>query len=138
MRTLALSILLLASCTKDDNKQSDAGIHVIDAPKLVDAPTPIDAAPDAPPDAPPATPMNITTACDHACAALAACFMEPADPECNTECATDLADCTAAQVMTIDACSTEMCGDVANNMSPLVDCIAAVSCIDMAVTFERK
>jgi hypothetical protein len=143
MRKLALSIVLLAACGGDDNnnKPIDASVQVIDAPKLIDAPKPIDAAvvpPDAPPDAPPATPMNIADACAHACTALSACFMEPVEPDCNTGCAEDLADCTAQQVATIDACSTELCGDIKNNMSPLIDCIVAVSCVDMAVAFPRK
>lgn len=95
----------------------------------------VDAAPDAPPDAPN---MNVVTACMHACDALGVCFMEPADPGCYTDCQTDLADCTAQQVAAIDACSTEMCGDIQNNMSPLITCIMNVSCVEMATAFQRK
>ncbi len=130
MRTLALSILLLAACDKDEPKQADAAIKVIDAPKPIDAA--IDAAPDAPN-------MNVVTACMHACDALAACFMEPADPQCNTRCQTDLADCTVEQVAAVDACSTEMCGDIQNNDSPLITCITGVSCVEMAAPgFSRR
>lgn len=131
MRTLALSILLLAACDKDDPKQVDASVKVIDAPIAIDAPKPIDAAIDAAPDAPN---MDVVTACMHACDAIAACVMQPPDQECYMECQQDLADCTAQQVATIDACSTEMCGDLKNNMSPLLDCIVAVSCVEMATS----
>lgn len=130
MRTLAVSILLLSACDNDEPKHVDASITVVDAPKLVDA------APDAPPDAPN---MNVVTACMHACDALAACVMEPADPSCYMDCQADLADCTPQQVRTVDACSTEMCGDIANNDSPLVNCLTAVTCVEMAVAhFPRE
>jgi hypothetical protein len=127
MRTLL--VLLLVACNKDQPAQVDAAIRV-DA-KLVDAPpdAPADARPDAPPDAPN---MNVVTACTNNCIALAACFMVPADPTCNTECETDLADCTAEQVATIDACSSQPCGaDPENGDSPLIQCLTAVPCIDM-------
>jgi len=134
MRILPLLVLLFA-CSKDPNSHVDASVQVGDS-KLIDAPKPpVDAPPDASPDA---TPMNIVTACDHACTALAACFMEPPDPTCNTECAEDLFDCSAQQVAAIDACSTEMCGDIKNNMSPLLDCIMGVTCVDMLVKDLRK
>ena len=140
MRMLALSILVLAACGGDDdnsnNNKIDASIKIIDAPKPIDAPPLPPDAPPVPPDA--ATPMNIATACDHACTALAACFMEPPDPDCNAGCAADLADCTTMQVATIDACSTELCGDIKNNMSPLLTCITNVTCVDMAVMNPRK
>ena len=133
MRLLIVCLIVLAGCDGDkDNKKPDAG--TIDA-KLVDAPKPIDAAIDAPPDAPN---MNVVTACKHACDAIGVCFMEPADQDCYDECAVDLADCTAQQVATIDACSTEMCGDIENQMSPLIDCITAVSCVEMAIAFPRR
>jgi hypothetical protein len=135
MRTLALSILVIAACGGDDSnhKQIDASIKIIDAPKPIDAA--VDAVPDAPPDA---TPMNVVTACMHACDAIGVCVMEPFGQECYDECAADLADCTAAQVMAIDACSTEMCGDIENKMSPLLTCIQNVACVEMAVAFRRK
>jgi hypothetical protein len=133
---LALSILVLASCGGDDdnsnNNKIDASIKIIDAPK------PIDAAIDAAPDAPPPTPMNILTACMHACDAISVCVMEPFGQECYDECAEDLADCSDAQVATIDACSTELCGDIKAEMSPLITCIMNVACVDMAVAFPRK
>ena len=136
MRILALSILLFAACDKDDNnKQIDASIKIVDAAKAIDAPKPIDAAVDAPPDA---TPMNIVTACMHACDAISVCVMEPLGQECYDECAVDLANCSAAEIATIDACTTEECGDVKGEMSPLLDCIIAVPCVDMAVAFRRK
>jgi hypothetical protein len=137
---IALSIpvsILLAACGNDPSPRTDAGIHVVDA-KAVDA-KPIDAAVDAPPDAPPdAAPMNIVTACMHACDAIATCIGQPPDQDCYDGCQTDLADCSAQQVATIDACSTQPCGDIENNMSPLLDCIVAVSCVEMAVTGSRK
>jgi len=132
MRTLLLLVVLVA-CSKDPKSHVDAAVQVDS--KLIDAPKPIDAPPDVSPDA---TPMNIVTACDHACTALAACFMEPPDPTCNMQCAEDLFDCSAQQVAEIDACSTQMCGDPKNNMSPLLDCIVGVACVDMLVTNLRK
>jgi hypothetical protein len=136
MRTLALSILLLVGCNKDDNnKQIDASMTPIDAAKIIDAPKPIDAAVDAPPDAPN---MNVVTACMHACDAFSVCAMEPLGQECYDECAEDLADCTAQQVAAVDACSTELCGDIENKDSPLLTCITNVTCVDMAVAFPRK
>jgi hypothetical protein len=133
MRILPLLLVVLVACSDDPKSKVDAAVQVDS--KLIDAPKP---PPDAPPDAAPdATPMNITTACDHACTALAACFMEPPDPGCNMGCAQDLADCTAQQVAEVDACSTQMCGDITNNMSPLIDCITAVTCVDM-ITNLRK
>jgi hypothetical protein len=128
MRILA-ALLLIAACHKDDNKSIDAAVHVFqDAPKQIDAPKPIDAPTDSPPDG---ASMDIVTACDHACGALFACLMMQPDPGCTMGCQTDLADCTAQQVQTIDACSSQECGDIENNMSPLIDCIAAVPCVDM-------
>jgi hypothetical protein len=135
MRILALSILLFAACDNDNNKQIDASIKIVDAAKLIDAPKPIDAAVDAPPDA---APMNIVTACMHACDAIGVCLMEPVEQECYQECAADLADCSAADVAAIDACSTQPCGDLKAEMSPLLDCIIAVPCVNMAVAFQRK
>ncbi len=137
MRTLALSILLLAACDKDEPKHADASVTVIDAPPADAA---VDAVPDARPDAPADAPnMDVVTACMHACDAIATCVMQPADPDCYMGCQEDLADCTAQQVATIDACSTEMCGDIINEMSPLIDCIAGVSCVQMAAPgFSRK
>lgn len=137
MRIVLLSVLLFACNDKDSGSHIDASVKLIDAPKVIDAPNvPMDAPPDAPPDA---APMNVVTACMHACDAIAACIMEPSgDPDCYAGCQADLADCTAQQVATIDACSTEMCGDLKNDMSPLLDCIIAVSCVDMAVTDLRK
>jgi hypothetical protein len=132
MRTLALSILLLAACDKDEPKHADASVKVIDAPPADAA---VDAAPDARPDAPADAPnMDVVTACMHACDAIATCVMQPPDPDCYMGCQEDLADCTAQQVATIDACSTEMCGDIKGKMSPLLDCIIAVSCVDMATS----
>ena len=126
---IAILVFLLAACSNDsDNKKVDAAVVIVDS-KIVDAPKPIDAAVDAPPDGPK---MNIVTACTHACNAIAACFMMPPEPDCQMGCEEDLADCTDPQIATIDACSTEMCGDIQNGMSPLIDCITAVSCVQMA------
>ena len=130
---IVLFTLLLVACGKDPETHTDASIHIVDA-KSIDA-APPDAAPDAPPDAPN---MNVVTACMHACDAIAACFSMQPQPSCYSECATDLADCSAQQVATIDACSTEQCGDIQNNMSPLIDCVTAVTCVQMALTSSRK
>ncbi len=89
---------------------------MIDAP-MIDAPMPIDAAMSA-----------ITTTCMNACSALGVCFMD-SDPSCVGGCSADLADCTAQQVQDINACTTLACGD--QNASPIVDCIAAVTCVQM-------
>lgn len=132
MRLALLSVLLFA-CNSDPDSHIDASVHLIDAAKSIDAPPP--PPPDAPPDAPN---MNVVTACMHACDAIGVCIQMPVDPDCYMGCQTDLADCDAQQVATIDACSTEMCGDIKNNMSPLFDCITAVSCVDMALTGSRK
>ncbi len=128
MRTLPV-LLLLAACSKDSKSNLDASIQIIDS-KPPDAP--VDAPPDAPPDAP--VPMNIVTACDHACTAVGACVMMTPPPSCYSECATDLLDCSAQQIAAIDACSSEMCGDIENQMSPLVDCLDAVTCISAMLT----
>ena len=132
MRFLALSILLVAACGKDEPKHVDASVTIGDA-------KPIDAAVDAPPDAPPdASNMSVVAACMHVCDALGVCFMEPTDPECYSDCQTDLADCTAQQVATIDACSTEMCGDIEDESSPIITCITNVACVEMAVALRRR
>lgn len=82
--------------------------------------------------------MNVVTACMHACDAIAACFGEQPEPECCSDCATDLADCTAQQVAAIDACSTEACGDIEAEDSPLLTCITQVSCVEMALRQRRE
>ena len=134
MRT-ALLALLLISCSKDPASHPDASVHLVDAAKTIDAPPP-DAAVDAPPDAPN---MDVVQACTHACDALAVCVNQPTgDPDCIMGCETDLADCTMQQVADIDACKSQMCGDIQNNMSPLLDCITAVSCVNMALTSSSK
>lgn len=79
-------------------------------------------------DAPFADSTAITTACTNLCAALATCFMERRDDDCVAECSADLADCTAEQVMTLDACKSEDCGD--EDDSPFFTCITAVSGVD--------
>ena len=136
MRT-ALLALLLISCSKDPASHPDASIHVVDAPKAIDAPPPPpDAAVDAPPDAPN---MDVVQACTDACNAISACLSGPTnDPDCIMGCETDLADCSTQQVAAIDACKSQMCGDIENNMSPLIDCITAVSCVQMAFTSSSK
>ena len=128
---LVLASLLLIACSKDPKAQIDASVAPLDA-KPIDAA--IDAAPDAPPDAPN---MNVVTACMHACDAIGVCAMEPPEPDCYSECAEDLADCTAEQVATIDACSTQECGDLDED-SPLLTCIIGVACVDMAITGLRR
>ncbi|HEY5922071.1 MAG TPA: hypothetical protein VIV11_10395 [Kofleriaceae bacterium] len=123
----ALLVVLLVACGEDPKPKVDGGVTVIDS-KLIDAPKPIDAAVDAAPDA---TPMNITTACTNVCTALAVCVMEPLDQECVMGCSEDLFDCTAAQIMAVDACRTQACGDL-NEMSPLIQCLEAITCINPA------
>lgn len=87
---------------------------MIDAPQVIDAPA-----------------GSIANACMHACAALGVCFMEPTDPDCVSGCSADLADCSPQQVQQVDACSTQACGDIQNNNSPIITCLSAISCIDM-------
>ncbi|HEY5950222.1 MAG TPA: hypothetical protein VIV40_32225 [Kofleriaceae bacterium] len=139
MRTLLLSILIsssLIACSKDADNHIDASIHVVDAKPVDGAP---DARPDAPPDAAPDAPnMNVVTACMHACDALGVCVMMPADADCYSGCAEDLVDCTDAQVAAVDACSTEACGDIQNNNSPLITCLTSVSCVELAFKDSRK
>ena len=133
MRTLLVTLLVsVAGCDGDGSSlpvDATAAVdaHRIDA-RIVDAPPLIDAPMiDAPGiDAPPG---SAALACMHACDALGVCFMEPTDPSCYAECEADLADCTPQQVQDIDACSTLACGDA--NSSPLMECIAAVPCVDM-------
>jgi hypothetical protein len=118
MRIALLSLLLIA-CSKDPQPSTDASIHIADA---------------TPPNTPStdAPSMNVTTACLHACDAISACAVgRPTDPDCNVECVEDLADCTDEQVATIDTCTSEPCGDIENNDSPLFTCITAVSCVGM-------
>jgi hypothetical protein len=129
---LMLASLLLVACSKDPQAHSDASIVLVDA-KVIDAA--VDAAPDAPPDAPN---MNVVTACMHICDALFVCLGQPTDAKCYSECAADLADCSAEQVATVDACSTEECGDIEGKDSPLLTCVVGVSCIDMALASPRK
>ena len=127
MRIVLLSIVL-AACTKDTPTGTDARvITVIDAPS-------VDAAvqPDAPPDA------TVLPACMHVCDALATCFGGPGNSQCYAGCTTDLGDCSAEQIATIDACSTQACGDPMNDMSPLIDCLRAVTCIEMAVSWPSR
>jgi hypothetical protein len=121
--------LLVFACSKDPDTHVsvDAGDRAVDARQPIDAP--VDARPDAAPDAPN---MDVVTACMHACAALGVCVGQAPDAECQDGCQTDLADCTTEQVATIDACSTQDCGDLENNMSPLLDCITGVSCVSLA------
>nr|MBA3451504.1 hypothetical protein [Deltaproteobacteria bacterium] len=45
------------------------------------------------------------------------------------ECSADLSDCSPQQVQAVDACSNQACGN--ENASPLFDCLAAISCIEM-------
>jgi hypothetical protein len=122
MRSALLSLLLLA-CGDAPKPNTDASITLIDAHM-------IDATVDAPPDA---TNMNVVVACMHACDAVFACSGEQPAPECYSECATDLADCTDQQVAAVDACSSEECGDLKSDDSPLLTCITQVSCVDYAV-----
>lgn len=135
----AVLLFAIVACTKDSQQQLDAGVKPVDAKlndaKLIDAPRPIDAALDAPPDAPN---MNVVTACMHACDAIFVCLNEPVDGECYSECAEDLADCSAQQVAEIDACTSEACGDIENKDSPLLTCIMGVTCIDMALARPRS
>lgn len=82
---------------------------------------------DAPVDAPPMTDPAITATCTDLCDALGVCAMDT-DAGCVGECSDDLADCSAQQVMDLDACKTEACGD--EDDSPIVNCLLAVGCVD--------
>jgi hypothetical protein len=140
MRSALLSILIsvvpsvvLVACHKDPEAKADAAIHIVDA-KLIDAA--VDAPPDAPPDA---TPMNIVTACMHACDALGVCIQQPVPQDCYSDCQVDLSDCSTEQVAAVDACSTQDCGDILNGGdSPLINCISAVTCVEMALARPSK
>lgn len=131
MRTLLLTLVFsVAACDGDGSSLPVDATAAVDAPRIdariVDAPM-IDAPMiDAPAiDAPPG---SIALACMHACDAIGACTMDT-DPGCVGECSADLADCTAQQIQDIDACTTLACGDATS--SPLIECIAAVPCVDM-------
>ncbi len=130
MRTLLATLILCAACG-DDGSSLPVDARAVDAAidaRIIDAP--IDAPPDAYiPDAPPGA---ITTACTNACAKISACVMEPVDATCVAECSADLADCSATQVAEVDACTTQDCGDLADETtSPLLACLTAIACIDM-------
>ena len=127
MRFVPLFVLL-AACdgggkTAPDAKQLDAAVAIdarpIDAP-MIDAPM-IDAPMiDAP------VSMDITTACMHACDKLATCSGEPVEAECYSECAADLGDCTAQQVMDVDGCSQLACGNMGD---AIMMCLEAIACV---------
>lgn len=116
--------MVLMACSGDDSGSSTP--HP-DAPRMIDARMP-DAAIDAPPDAPGANSAAITMTCTDLCNAIGVCAMETPDAGCVTECSADLADCTAQQVTDLDACKTQACGD--EDDSPLINCVAAISCVD--------
>jgi hypothetical protein len=136
--TLVALALCFAACSNNDTP-TDARVSVIDSPTVdawaIDAPmhdaaVTHDAMVDASPlldGGPPS--MDITTACMHVCAAIGTCAMAQ-DPACVTGCASDLADCTPAQVQAVDACSTQACGDPTDpSTSPLLGCLTAVACV---------
>lgn len=121
---LALTFVLVVAAGCDDGGSSQPP----DAPKLVDA-APPDAAPDAPPDA--LDTAKLTMACMKACDAVGACLMEPVGPDCYSECAVDLGDCTSQELTAIEACTTEPCGDPQDpESSPMMTCLIAVGCVD--------
>jgi hypothetical protein len=130
-RPLVLALILAsAACDGDGSSLPVDATAAADAPRIdgriVDAPM-IDAPMiDAPMiDAPPG---SIAQACMHACDAIGVCAMDT-DPGCVGECSADLADCTPQEVGQVDACTTMACGDA--NGSPLIECIAAVPCVEM-------
>lgn len=129
MRLPVALVVVLAACGDDGGSTV---LDVVDA-KVVDAGG-TDGFVDAPADAPLVDgAMEITTACTNACTKLGACFTssDPQDlQDCIGECSADLVDCTAQQVMEIDQCSQLACG-VDEKSSPVVSCIAGISCVDM-------
>jgi hypothetical protein len=122
MRIAIVMMMLVAACS-DTPGQPDA--QLADGKPADSAPP--DAMVDAMVDAPPPVPMNITTACMHACDALGVCFMEPAEPQCYTECAEDLGDCTAEQIQAVDDCSTVACGAEG---AGVITCLEVITCIN--------
>ena len=135
MRNLLVALILcVAACDGDGSSLPVDASMTVDAPRAIDAPNnPMIDAPmiDAPMiDAPSidAPPGSIAMACMDACNAIGVCAMDT-DPSCVGECSIDLADCTPQQVMDVDACSTLACGNA--NGSPLLECIAAVPCVNM-------
>jgi hypothetical protein len=128
MRTLLATLILCAACG-DDGSSLPVDARAVDAAidaRIVDAPIVLPDAyiPDAPPGA-------ITTACTNACAKIATCAMEPDVGGCVGECSADLADCSAAEVAAVDACTTQACGDIEGKNSPFLQCITAIACVDM-------
>lgn len=126
---IALVFVLWACDGGDSTPKVDASTGTtIDAARPIDAARSIDAMP-----MPDAGNSMITATCTSLCDMIGVCVMEPTDPTCASECAADLADCTAQQVLELDACKTKMCGDIVNDPdnSPLVTCVMAVSCVNM-------
>ena len=118
MRFGWIVVAVLGACDGGGKTPPDAAQDV-----LVHAP---DAAIDAMPDAT-VVPMNIADACMHACDKVAMCANDPVETTCYGECAADLADCTAQQVMDVDACSQLACG---TNGEAVGECIVAIACVD--------
>lgn len=78
---------------------------------------------------PDAGPLGLEMLCMDVCAALGACFGMPAPPECMGKCAADLADCSAAQLVEIDACRSRSCMTGPSGLPMIAECIGAVGCV---------
>jgi hypothetical protein len=111
-----LALALLGGCGDDDGG----------APVMVDAKVADAGAADAPPDAPPGS-VDIATACMDVCNALGVCLGKSPGADCETECADDLSDCTPQEVMDVDACAQEDCGDMGEGIGL---CLQQIACID--------
>ncbi len=107
---------LWCGCGGDDGHPT---IIIIDA--AVDAHV-IDAHPDA------SVPSNeITAACTHMCDRIGECLAMTTPAGCVSACSTDLADCSAQQVMDVDACVQAECGEQG---AGLAMCLTQIACVD--------
>lgn len=128
MRFALVTMLVLGACNGGGKTALDAAPMKDAAVVLIDAAM-IDAAPDTPMldamlDAGP-VPMNIADACMHACDKIAMCANQQPDTTCAGECAADLGDCSAQQVMDVEACSQLACTDA----EAIVTCLEAIACV---------
>ncbi len=129
MRFALLTMLLVGACDGGGRTAPDAATAKDAAVVQIDAPM-VDAAPDAPMidamvDAAP-LPMNVVDACMHACDKISTCEGQAPDTTCYGECGADLGDCTAQQVMDVEACSQLTCP---TDSEPIVLCLMAITCV---------
>lgn len=72
--------------------------------------------------------------CEVLCEELEACFTSSGggpDAKCVEQCSADLADCSAAQRMTLLACGDDGCAMGGGAEPAIATCIAMVGCVDM-------